>query len=109
MICATRSPSPTWPSLVNAIAPIFTNRDGLFRQTIYHPLRRYPRARSGHCTRRAFVDSPMYDLTPEHEAQPATTDPPGRELCLAVVNGSPDEALPTTLLLNLLAGIQRAR
>src|SRR5213075_2072264 len=27
--------------LVNAIAPIFTSRSGLFLQTIYHPLRLY--------------------------------------------------------------------
>ena len=27
--------------MVNAIAPIFTNPDGLFLQTIYHPLRLY--------------------------------------------------------------------
>ena len=27
--------------LVNAIAPIFTSRQGLFLQTIYHPLRLY--------------------------------------------------------------------
>jgi alpha-N-arabinofuranosidase len=87
--------------------PIFTNRHGLFLQTIYHPLRLYPE-HAQDIALDASVDSPMYDLRPEQEAQPATTDSASRELCVAVVNGSPDEALPTTLFLNLLAGIRRA-
>jgi alpha-N-arabinofuranosidase len=45
--------------LVNVIAPIFTNDDGLFLQTIYHPLRLF----AGNCKGKAlqlFVDSPKY-------------------------------------------------
>jgi len=47
--------------LVNAIAPIFTRRDGLFLQTIYHPLRLY----AEHTREIALdvaVDSPTYEL-----------------------------------------------
>jgi alpha-L-arabinofuranosidase len=57
--------------MINAIAPIFTNRKGLFLQAIYHPLRLF----AEHAQELAldvFVDSPTYELTPEQEAQPAT-------------------------------------
>jgi alpha-N-arabinofuranosidase len=102
--------------MVNAIAPIFTNQEGLFLQTVYHPLRLY----AEHAQAVAldpFVDSPTYELTPEQEAREATpTDRPWKvadlgpfqlldvtatsdadrcELCLAVVNRSPDQALST--------------
>ena len=108
MICPTRSPSPpVATSFIRHCRPIFTNRHGLFLQTIYHPLRLYPE-HAQDIALDASVDSPMYDLRPGQEAQPATTDSASRELCVAVVNGSPDEALPTTLFLNLVAGIQRA-
>ncbi len=52
--------------LVNVIAPIFTNEQGLFLQTIYHPLRlfaecHHPGALDVH------VDGPTYTLDPAHE------------------------------------------
>jgi alpha-L-arabinofuranosidase len=107
--------------MVNAIAPIFTNREGLFLQTIYHPLRLY----AEHAQEVAldpFVDSPTCDLSPGHEAREtspydrswkvadlgpfalldvtATCDESGRELCVAVVNRSPDQPLRTTIELD---------
>src|SRR5207249_672546 len=107
--------------LVNAIAPIFTSREGLFLQTIYHPLRLYAE-HAQEIALDAFVDSPTYDLTVEHEAQPATpfdrtwkvsdlgpfdlldvsatVDSAGQELCLAVVNRSLDQDLPSTIRLD---------
>jgi alpha-N-arabinofuranosidase len=104
--------------MVNAIAPIFTNRERLFLQTIYHPLRLYAE-HTQEVALDPFVESPTYELTPEHGARDATPtdrswnvsdlgpfdlldvsatrDAAGDELCLAVVNRSPDQALPTTL------------
>lgn len=46
--------------LVNVIAPIFTNEQGLFKQTIYYPFQLF--ARNAHGTALdVFVDSPTYD------------------------------------------------
>jgi alpha-L-arabinofuranosidase len=52
--------------MVNAIAPIFTSPDGLFLQTIFHPLKLY----SDHMQGTALdihVQAPEFDLTPERE------------------------------------------
>src|SRR5499433_907374 len=52
--------------LVNAIAPIFTRADGLFLQTIYHPLRLY----AEHTREIALdvaVESPIHALPPGQE------------------------------------------
>jgi alpha-N-arabinofuranosidase len=45
--------------LVNVIAPIFTSDDGLFLQTIYHPLRLFANNSKGTALE-LFVDSPKY-------------------------------------------------
>src|SRR5258706_9733919 len=52
--------------LVNAIAPIFTSRQGLFLQTIYHPLRLY----AEHTLAEGLdvhVDGERYTLDPSQE------------------------------------------
>jgi alpha-L-arabinofuranosidase len=104
--------------LVNAIAAIFTNKEALFLQTVYHPLRLYAEHTQA-IALDVFVDSPVFTLTPEQEAHAATpTDRPwkvadlapfqvldvvatcdasSRELCLAVVNRSPDEDIRATI------------
>jgi alpha-L-arabinofuranosidase len=46
--------------LVNVIAPIFTNKQGLFLQTIYFPLAEYAKQK-GHMALDALVESPTYD------------------------------------------------
>jgi alpha-L-arabinofuranosidase len=96
--------------LVNAIAPIFTRRDGLFLQTIYHPLRLY----AEHTREIALdvaVDSPTHALAPGEEEggwgrvhhvadlgpfamldATATCDASGAGLTLAVVNRDRDHA-----------------
>jgi alpha-N-arabinofuranosidase len=63
--------------LVNAIAPIFTSRDGLFLQTIYHPLRLYAEH-----TREIAADLGPFTLLDAV----ATTDEAGQAVTLAVVN-----------------------
>ena len=95
--------------LVNAIAPIFTRRDGLFLQTIYHPLRLYAE-HTGPVALDVHVDGPTYALPPAHEngAQGgrvhhvsdlgpfplidavASCDEAGREVTVALVNRDRD-------------------
>jgi alpha-N-arabinofuranosidase len=102
--------------LVNAIAPIFTDRQGLFLQTIYHPLRLYaehtrPIALDVH------VEGPQYVLPPERETDAgggrvhhvsdlgpfslidavASCDEGGREITVALVNRDRDRDLPATI------------
>ena len=45
--------------LVNVIAPIFTNKDGLYLQTIYFPIAEYAKQR-GHHSLDVLVESPQY-------------------------------------------------
>ena len=59
-------PMANLAQMVNAIAPIFTNPQGLYLQTIYHPLRLY----AEHTRAQALdvhVDGPVYDLSPDRE------------------------------------------
>jgi alpha-N-arabinofuranosidase len=114
--------------LVNAIAPIFTSPQGLFLQTIYHPLRLY----AEHTLEVALdvhVESETYDLAPAQETASggrvhhvadlgpfalvdavATTDGAGRELTVALVNRDRDRDRPATVALTgaALAGPVRA-
>lgn len=46
--------------LVNVIAPIFTNQEGLFLQTIYHPLQLFANNSKGQALR-LHTDSPKYE------------------------------------------------
>jgi alpha-L-arabinofuranosidase len=94
--------------LVNAIAPIFTRAEGLFLQTIYHPLRLY----SQHALEEALdvhVTGETFDLAPPQETESfgrvhhvsdlgpftlldaaATCDTGGRRVMIAVVNRDRD-------------------
>jgi len=101
--------------LVNAIAPIFTNTQGLFLQTIYHPLRLYAE-HTREVALDVHVESPAYDLPPAQEEQSAgrvhhvadlgpfplldavaTRDEAGRQLTLAVVNRDRDRSHRVTI------------
>ena len=101
--------------LVNAIGAIFTSKQGLFLQTIYHPLRLY----AEHTLDTAldvYVDGPMYDLPPEREDPvkgrvhhvsdlgpfslldaTATCDRSAGTLTLAVVNRDKDQSHKATI------------
>jgi alpha-N-arabinofuranosidase len=101
--------------LVNVIAPIVTSPDGLFLQTIYHPLRLV----AEHTRQLALdalvdCDTVSHADAPEPHAWPhrvgdlgpfklldvaATRDPDSRRLTLAVVNRSPDQAVRATVSL----------
>jgi alpha-L-arabinofuranosidase len=101
--------------LVNAIAPIFTSPQGLFLQTIYHPLRLY----AEHMREIALdvhVDAPRHDLPAGLEERTfgrvhhvadlgpfslldavATCDDGGRALTIGVVNRDRDRPHAATI------------
>ncbi len=109
--------------LVNAIAPIFTSRTGLFLQTIYHPLRLYAE-HTREIALDVHVESPVHDLPAEQEERTAgrvhhvadlgpfplldavaTCDAAGRQLTLAVVNRDRDRSHGTAIeLVDVAAG-----
>jgi len=100
--------------MVNVIAPIFTSPEGLFLQTIYHPLRLYAEWTLD-VALDAFVEAETYHLSSEQEARSpwqhriarlgpfglldvaCTADDAGREITLAVVNRDPERAIETTI------------
>ena len=77
--------------LVNVIAPIFTNKDGLFLQTIYFPLAEYGKQR-GNRSLAAWVQSPQYkvDAGPavDYLGVSSTYDPKTRRVFVNVLNRS---------------------
>lgn len=101
--------------LVNVIAPIFTSPEGLFLQTIYHPLRLYAE-QTQEIALDVYVDSEQMALTAEQQQSPwgqnfadigpfqlldvtATRDEAGKVLTLAVVNRDSERAHETTIKL----------
>jgi alpha-N-arabinofuranosidase len=101
--------------LVNVIAPIFTNQEGLFLQTIYHPLRLFSEYMQGTALD-VYIESDTYTLPPENEGSAwpyrvedlgpfklldvaVTCDASEHELAIAVVNRDRDRAHPTTIQL----------
>jgi alpha-N-arabinofuranosidase len=113
--------------LVNAIAPIFTSPQGLFLQTIYHPLRLY----AEHMLEVALdvhVDGPRHDLSKDLEERTfgrvhrvadlgpfslldavATCDEAGRELTIGVVNRDREQRHEATIDLGGAAASGEAR
>jgi alpha-L-arabinofuranosidase len=101
--------------LVNVIAPIFTNKEGLFLQTIYHPLRLFSEYMQ-ETALDVYVESETYTLQPESEVSrwpyrveglgpfklldvAVTCDASEHELAIAVVNRDREPAHPTTIQL----------
>jgi alpha-L-arabinofuranosidase len=94
--------------LVNVIAPIFTNPDGLFLQTIYHPLRLFAEHLQVVALDPTVVCETISHVDAEGGPRPqrigdlgpfklldvaATRDVDGRRVTLTVVNRSPDTAV----------------
>jgi alpha-N-arabinofuranosidase len=99
--------------LVNVIAPIFTNKEGLFLQTIYHPLRLYAEHMQD-IALDVHVESEQFTFLAGQEQSTwshrierlgpfklldviVTCDPAGHELALAVVNRDLERAHETTI------------
>jgi len=84
--------------LVNVIAPIFTNENGLFLQTIYYPLQLFANNTKGKALE-LFVDSPKYssrrfDDVPYLDASAGYDN---GSLVVNVVNRHRDQAIQTEL------------
>jgi alpha-N-arabinofuranosidase len=82
--------------IVNVIAPIFTNENGLFLQTIYHPLQLI----ANNCRGKAlslFVDSPKYDSKRFGQVSylDSSASLDGNTLVLSIVNRHRDQPLDT--------------
>jgi alpha-N-arabinofuranosidase len=101
--------------LVNVIAPIVTSEDGMFLQSIYHPLRLFA-DHLGTAAVDVLVDCDRHELAQAPEPDPwpyrfadlgpfpvldavATRSASGRELMLSVINRSPDEDVPAEIRL----------
>jgi alpha-N-arabinofuranosidase len=86
--------------LVNVIAPIFTNPQGLYFQTTYFPIAEYAKQR-GHQSLDVRVDSPQYKPDKGRELGyldvSATYDPKTREVFLNVLNRSEKTDITTRI------------
>ncbi|MCC6176961.1 MAG: alpha-N-arabinofuranosidase [Chloroflexi bacterium] len=103
--------------MVNVIAPVFTNPDGLFLQTIYHPLRLYAE-HTQDVSLDAWVDCETYALSPGQDAASplthrvadlgpfklldvsASRDASGQTVTVAVVNRDRERPISTTIELS---------
>ena len=99
--------------MVNVIAPVFTSKEDLFLQTIYHPLKLCAEHMQ-EVVLDAHVDCDKHTLEGESSSWPhrvadmgpfdvldvsATRDASARTLTLVVVNRDPDNAVETTVRL----------
>jgi len=84
--------------LVNVIAPIFTSDDGIFLQTIYHPLQLFATNTRGKAIE-LFIDSPRYK-TARYDGVPYLDASAGWDngvLVLNVVNRHRDQTIEAEL------------
>ena len=88
--------------IVNVIAPIFTNEEGLFLQTIFHPFELYA-SNCGDIALDVFWKGDTFsggDFTGVRTLDvSATIDAAGKKLSLFVVNRSQTDAIETTVTL----------
>src|SRR5215204_657213 len=87
--------------MVNVIAPIMTNAQGLFLQPIYFPIVEYGRQRSNTALD-AWVSSPMFRIPQRPQAAAyldvsATYNARTREVYLNVLNKSKDKDIPASI------------
>ena len=84
--------------LVNVIAPIFANEQGIFLQTIYYPLQLFAGNSKGQALE-LFVDAPMYPNRRFGQVSylDASAAWDNGTLVLNVVNRHPSEAMPADL------------
>jgi alpha-N-arabinofuranosidase len=87
--------------MVNVIAPIMTNKQGLFLQTTFFPLAEYAKQR-GNTALDVWVSSPTYRI--QNRPQDVTYldvsasyNPAAKQVFLNVLNRSKDKDIPTTI------------
>lgn len=113
--------------LVNVIAPIVTSPDGLFLQTIYHPLRLFAehlgkQAVDVHteCQRREFTNEQLPGPRPDHriaglgpfpvlDVVATRSGPAVHQFMISVINRSPDEDITAEFDIRGLRGAVHAR
>lgn len=96
--------------LVNVIAPIYSEKNGMFKQTIYYPLEMFAKNMHGKSLD-VFVDCPTYDTEEFHiglsEAVTKQTDVPyldvsatynNGEVVFCIVNRHKDNAIKTDII-----------
>ena len=86
--------------LVNVIAPIFTNEQGLYLQTIYYPLQLFAKNAHGQSLK-LDVDVPGYNTKQWHDVPylDVSGAVDGNTLVLNVVNRHKDQAIEATIAL----------
>jgi alpha-N-arabinofuranosidase len=86
--------------MVNVIAPIMTNKQGLFLQPIYFPIMEYGRQR-GNTSLDVYVSAPTYKIQNRPPLRyldvSATYNPKERTVYLNVLNRSKDKDIPTRI------------
>jgi len=119
-----RVPIANLAQMVNVIAPVFTRPDGLFFQTIYHPLRLYAEYSQDIALDPAVICD-THTLPSDADAAPraqrvadlgpfklldvsATRDESGTSITLGIVNRHRDEAITTTVEIGGGAAIRSA-
>ena len=110
--------------LVNVIAPIFTNKEGLFLQTIYHPLRLFVEQMQ-EIALDIYVDCETIAFSQEQENTPfgpkfgalgpfaildvsATRDAAGKVVTIAVVNRDREHTQTSTIAIADATIVQKA-
>jgi alpha-N-arabinofuranosidase len=85
--------------LVNVIAPIFTNKNGLFLQTIYFPIAEYGKQRNARSLD-LLTTGPTYAYDGRRVGYidaSATYDPDSKQIRLNVLNRSKDQDIPVRI------------
>lgn len=85
--------------LVNVIAPIFTNKDGLYLQTIYWPLVEYGKQRNA-LSLDVYATSPTYNYNGHQIGYldiSSTWNPESKQLHVNVLNRSKDKDIATRI------------
>jgi len=92
----------TWAQSVNVLAPIMTNREGSFCQTVYTPLEAFRRySLENHLP--IGVTSPLLNDNLKSIDATATISADGEELVISLLNLSVNEAISTRVRFNLPA------
>ena len=83
----------TWAQTVNVLAPIMTNSDGSFCQTIYTPLKAY-RQYMKSCNQPVIIDA----TNPSNIDATASVSDDGKEMVIAVLNLSVSASMPVNFV-----------